>query len=276
MFKGIIRKADILLAGVLILMGVAASLWISQFDTSGSRVIIKTDGKVYGSYSISEDRTVTVKQGKKTNTVRIHDGEVSVTHASCHNQVCVKHKAIHTTGESIICLPNKMVVQIQGKGGDEYDAISLLAALALIFSYVEAIIPYNPGVPGIKLGIANIVALVALYRLSAKHAAAVNVIRILIAGLLFNGVFGALYSLGGAAISLLGMVALKRTDQFSIAGVSMAGGVLHNMGQLLVAALLLQDSQIFLYFPVLLFSGMIAGIVIGLGAAVICRRLEHL
>ena len=120
MFKGIIRKADILLAGVLILIGVAASLWISQFDTSGSRVIIKTDGKVYGSYSISEDRTVTVKQGKKTNTVRIHDGEVSVT----HNQVCVKHKAIHTTGESIICLPNKMVVQIQGKGGDEYDAIS--------------------------------------------------------------------------------------------------------------------------------------------------------
>ena len=81
--------------------------------------------------------------------------------------------------------------------------IALLAALALIFSYVEAIIPYNPGVPGIKLGIANIVALVALYQLSAKHAAAVNVIRILIAGLLFNGVFGALYSLGGAAISLL-------------------------------------------------------------------------
>ena len=65
-----------------------------------------------------------MKQGKKTNTVRIHNGEVSVTHASCHNQVCVKHKAIHTTGESIICLPNKMVVQIQGKGGDEYDAIS--------------------------------------------------------------------------------------------------------------------------------------------------------
>ena len=126
--------------------------------------------------------------------------------------------------------------------------IALLAALALIFSYVEAIIPYNPGVPGIKLGIANIVALVALYQLSAKHAAAVNVIRILIAGLLFNGVFGALYSLGGAAISLLGMVALKKTDQFSIAGISMAGGVLHNMGQLLVAALLLQDSQIFLYF----------------------------
>lgn len=154
--------------------------------------------------------------------------------------------------------------------------IALLAALALIFSYVEAIIPYNPGVPGIKLGIANIVALVALYRLSAKHATAVNVIRILIAGLLFNGVFGALYSLGGAAVSLLGMIALKKTDKFSIAGVSMAGGVLHNMGQLLVAALLLQDSKIFLYFPVLLFSGMIAGIVIGLGAAVICRRLEHL
>lgn len=152
---------------------------------------------------------------------------------------------------------------------------ALMASLALIFSYVEAIIPYNPGVPGIKLGIANIVTLIALYQLSEKHAFVVNFIRIIIAGLLFNGVFGALYSLGGATLSLIGMILLKRTDKFSIAGVSMAGGVLHNMGQLLIAALILQDSKIFLYFPVLLFSGMIAGIVIGLGASVICQRLQH-
>lgn len=151
---------------------------------------------------------------------------------------------------------------------------ALLVALALIFSYIEAIIPYNPGIPGVKLGIANIVTLIALYQLSAKHAWAVNIIRVLIAGLLFNGLFSAIYSLSGAILSLFGMILLKRTDMFSIAGVSMTGGVLHNMGQLITAAILLEDSKIFLYFPVLLFSGMITGIIIGLGASVICQRIK--
>lgn len=151
---------------------------------------------------------------------------------------------------------------------------ALLVALALIFSYIEAIIPYNPGIPGVKLGIANIVTLIALYQLSAKHAWAVNIIRVLIAGLLFNGLFAAVYSLSGAILSLIGMILLKRTGVFSIAGVSMAGGVLHNMGQLITAAILLDDSKIFLYFPVLLFSGMITGIIIGLGASVICQRIK--
>ena len=81
--------------------------------------------------------------------------------------------------------------------------VALLASLALILSYVEAIIPYTPGIPGIKLGIANLVAVVALYKLSAKYAVMLNVIRIVVAGLLFTGVFGMLYSLAGATISLI-------------------------------------------------------------------------
>lgn len=124
MFKGIIRKADILLALALILIGVGASLWISRYNTTGNRVIIESDGKTYGSYSLSENRTITVTRGNRSNVVRILDGSVSVTEASCHNQVCVKHKPIHTTGESIICLPNKVVIKITGKGGSEYDGIS--------------------------------------------------------------------------------------------------------------------------------------------------------
>jgi len=152
--------------------------------------------------------------------------------------------------------------------------IALLASLALIFSYVEAIIPYNPGIPGIKLGIANIVTVIALYELSAKHAAAVNGIRIVVAGLLFNGLFGMIYSLAGATCSLIGMILLKKTDKFSIAGVSMAGGVLNNLGQLLIAALLLEDVRIFMYFPVLLISGTVCGIVIGLAAHVIRQRIH--
>lgn len=124
MFKGIIRKADVLLALALVVLGIGASIWISSYNSTGSRVIIESDGKTYGSYPLSEGRRITVTRGKHSNIVQIKDGGVSVTEASCHNQVCVKHKAIHTTGESIICLPNKMVVKITGKGGNDYDGIS--------------------------------------------------------------------------------------------------------------------------------------------------------
>ncbi len=149
--------------------------------------------------------------------------------------------------------------------------IGLLASLALIFSYVEAIIPYNPGIPGIKLGIANVVTVIALYKYSWKDAAAVSIIRIIIAGLLFNGAFGMLYSLAGAVISLIGMILLKKTNLFSVIGVSMAAGVLHNLGQLLIAAALIEDLRIFFYFPVLLFSGIAAGILVGIVATAIIR-----
>lgn len=154
--------------------------------------------------------------------------------------------------------------------------VALLAALALIFSYIEVLIPFNFGIPGIKLGIANIVVTIALYRLSAKHAASVNVIRVIIAGLLFNGLFGALYSLAGAIVSLLGMILLKKTGLFSVTGVSMAGGVLHNLGQLIVATILIEDTRMFLYFPVLLFSGLITGILVGIVAQLVLDRLPKM
>ena len=152
--------------------------------------------------------------------------------------------------------------------------VGLMAALALIFSYVEAIIPYNPGIPGIKLGIANVVTVIALYRFGAKDAAAVSAIRVVLAGLLFNGLFGMLYSLAGAALSLLGMTGLKKTGFFSVTGVSMAAGVLHNLGQLLVAAALIEDLRIFFYFPVLMFSGIAAGILVGIISTLMLRALR--
>ncbi len=148
-----------------------------------------------------------------------------------------------------------------------------MSSLALIFSYVEAIIPFNAGIPGVKLGIANIVTVIALYKLSIKHAAIVSFIRIMVAGFLFSGLFGAIYSLAGAAVSLIGMIFLKKTGKFSIAGVSMAGGVLHNLGQLLVASFLIKDLRIFFYFPILLFSGLTSGIAIGIAATLIMRVL---
>ena len=152
-------------------------------------------------------------------------------------------------------------------------AVALLTALALILSYVEAIIPFNIGIPGVKLGIANIVVVIALYVYGWGHALAVNVIRIVIAGFLFSGVFGIIYSMAGGLLSLLVMVLLKKTGLFSCIGISAASGVVHNMAQLFTAALLVSNLSIFVYFPVLLFSGIICGIITGIVTTVILRRL---
>lgn len=150
---------------------------------------------------------------------------------------------------------------------------ALMAALALIFSYIEVIIPFNPGIPGIKLGIANLVIIITLYYLGSKYAFTVNLVRVLIAGLLFTGFFGAAYSLAGALLSFAVMIFLKRTKLFSVVGISMAGGVAHNLGQLLVAAFLIANTKVFLYFPVLIFSGMISGAAIGVLSYLILKRL---
>lgn len=150
---------------------------------------------------------------------------------------------------------------------------ALMAALALIFSYIEVLIPFNFGVPGIKLGIANLIIIVTLYYIGPKYALAVNVMRVLVAGLLFNGLFGAAYSLAGALISFLVMLLLKKTKIFSVVGVSMAGGVAHNLGQILVAAFLVSNIKIFVYFPVLIISGVISGTLIGILSYLILKRL---
>ena len=150
---------------------------------------------------------------------------------------------------------------------------ALMAALALIFSYIEVLIPFNFGIPGIKLGIANLVIIVALYYLGTRYALLINIIRILIGGLLFSGVFGMLYSMAGALLSMLVMVLVKKCGLFSVTGVSMAGGVAHNLGQLLVAAFIVSNIKVFVYFPVLLFSGMICGTVIGCLSYLILRKL---
>lgn len=151
---------------------------------------------------------------------------------------------------------------------------AVLASLGLIFSYIEAIIPFSVGIPGVKLGIANLVVIIALYVLGTSYAFSINIIRILVAGLLFNGVFGALYSLAGACISFIVMLMLKKTKLFSIVGVSMAGGVAHNVGQLLVAAAIISNIKLFLYFPVLLFSGMVTGVIIGVISYHILKKLN--
>lgn len=149
-----------------------------------------------------------------------------------------------------------------------------LTALALIFSYIELLIPFSVGIPGVKLGLANVVALVALYTVGHSYALSINILRVILAGLLFGNVFSIIYSLSGALLSFGVMVLLKKTNQFSIVGVSMAGGVFHNLGQIAVAAMVVENSKLFYYFPVLLFAGMATGIAIGIVAYMVCKRVK--
>lgn len=159
------------------------------------------------------------------------------------------------------------------KGSARIAACGVLTALALIFSYIEFLVPLPIAIPGIKLGLANIVCLVCLYALGERYAFLINVTRIALAALLFGSVFSALYALAGGIVSFAVMALLKRTKTFSVCGVSMAGGVFHNLAQLAVAGFLVESAQVFYYFPVLLLSGMATGIGIGVLATLILRSI---
>ena len=161
----------------------------------------------------------------------------------------------------------------EAKGSARIAACGVLTALALIFSYIEFLVPLPIAIPGIKLGLANIACLVCLYALGEKCAFLINVTRIALAALLFGSVFSALYALAGGLVSFAAMALLKRTRLFSVCGVSMAGGVFHNLAQLAVAGFLVESAQVLYYFPVLLLSGMATGIGIGILATLILRSI---
>lgn len=152
---------------------------------------------------------------------------------------------------------------------------AMFTALAIIFSYVEFLIPLPVPVPGIKLGLANLVIIIAIYRMGFKYAFTINCVRIIASGLLFSGVFGMLYSFAGGILSLVVMYILYRAKLFSMVGISMAGGVMHNLGQLLTACLIVSNIKLMSYFAVLLFSGLISGILIGFLAYHIEKRLPQ-
>ncbi len=157
-------------------------------------------------------------------------------------------------------------------GGPAY--YGLLIALAFVFSYIESLIPISIGIPGVKLGLANLVSVITLYTLGWKAAAAVSLVRVILTGFTFGNLSMMMYSLAGASLSLLVMILCRRLDLFDMTGVSIAGGVAHNIGQIAVAALVLESSALFYYLPVLLISGTAAGAVIGLLGGLIVRRVR--
>ena len=153
--------------------------------------------------------------------------------------------------------------------------MGLLVALSMILSYVESLIPAFVAVPGVKVGLANIVVIFALYTLGPIEALIVSLLRVILSSFLFGSVLSLLYSLSGALLSLGGMILMKKLKIFSTTVVSVTGGVLHNVGQILVACLVLETDVLLYYLPVLILSGVITGAVIGIISSLVIKRLEN-
>ena len=152
----------------------------------------------------------------------------------------------------------------------------VFTALALIFSYVETLIPVNLGIPGVKLGLANLIIVVALYKMRLSEVYLLSVVRVLLAGFIVGNYFSIIYSLAGGLLSLTVMALLKKWGGFSLQGISIAGGVFHNIGQLIVAAVVVETFSVTYYFPVLLVAGLLTGLVIGIVAEMMLKRLVNI
>ena len=144
----------------------------------------------------------------------------------------------------------------------------------MILSFVESQIPAFVAIPGVKVGLANIAVVFVLYKLGWKEAVLISLVRVFMVSVLFGTAVSLFYSVAGAVLSLTGMVLLKRTGLFSTVAVSVTGGVLHNVGQILMACLLLETNVIVYYLPFLILSGVIAGVVIGVVAAIMVKRVQ--
>lgn len=152
----------------------------------------------------------------------------------------------------------------------------VFTALALIFSYIESLIPFDFGIPGVKLGLANLIIVFALYKLNLKDVYLLSLVRVLLSGALFGNYFSIVYSLAGGLLSLSVMAFLKHREGYSILGISMAGGVFHNVGQILVAMILVETFSVIYYFPVLLLAGLVTGALIGVVAGEVLKRVTFL
>ena len=150
----------------------------------------------------------------------------------------------------------------------------VLTALAMIFSYIESIIPVPIPVPGIKLGVANIAVITILYTLGIKEAVIINILRISLTAMLFGNLNSFLFSIAGAVLSMVTMIVLKKIDSFSYIGVSVSGAIMHNVGQIIAAIFIMGSSAIIYYLPVLIIAGVITGIIIGIVSGIVVKYVK--
>ena len=172
--------------------------------------------------------------------------------------------------------PQPQIYEINMSKAKTVAFMGIFCTLALILSYLESLIPISFGIPGVKLGLANLVIVFMLYFMKPGYAVIVNLVRVVLAGLLFGNVFGIIYSAAGAIVSFLVMWPLSRIKKFSVIGVSVAGGIAHNMGQLIVAVFVVGAVQVMYYVPVLLISGVVTGIVMGIIAKIMINNIKKI
>lgn len=151
--------------------------------------------------------------------------------------------------------------------------LGVFMALALILSYVEALIPFSVGIPGVKLGLTNIVTVLMLYIATPVETFVLCVLRAILSGFMFGNAFSIIYSLAGCILSFFAILLLKKTDKFKIVSISVIGGVSHNIGQIIVASIVLSTYSVAYYVPVLLVAGTLTGLVIGLISEEIVLRI---
>lgn len=152
--------------------------------------------------------------------------------------------------------------------------LGLCLALAMIFSYVESLFPLTAGIPGIKMGLPNVITVYLLYRFGIKEAATVSFTRVFLSALLFGNLFSLIYSLSGAVLSLAVMGGLKKSGLFRIPAVSVSGAVSHNLAQILAAMIIIGFKEILYYLPYLILSGVLSGVLIGVLAALFIDRFK--
>ncbi len=152
--------------------------------------------------------------------------------------------------------------------------LSALVAAAMILSYIESMIPLPLPIPGAKVGLSNIATVFALYTLGWQSAAAVSLVRVLLSALLFGNAAALIYSLSGAVLALLFMILLYKTKKFSSVGVSVVGGVAHNAGQIIAAALVMENAAISVYIAPLAIVGTAAGVAVGVAAGLLVGRIK--
>ena len=153
-------------------------------------------------------------------------------------------------------------------------ALALTISFALILSFVESRIPTFVAIPGVKVGLANIAVIFTLYKFGLKEAIIVSILRIVIVSMLFGSPVSLMYSAAGAILSLCSMVLLKKLTRLAEVAVSVCGGVMHNVGQITMASVLFDTNLVVYYMPFLILSGTIAGIAVGITAAILIKRIK--
>ena len=153
-------------------------------------------------------------------------------------------------------------------------SLALTISFAMVLSYLESRVPTFVAIPGIKVGLANIAVIFALYKFGIKEALTISLVRVFLISLLFGSPVSLIYSLSGATLSLCCMILLKTLTPLTEVGVSVVGGIMHNVGQIIAASILLSTNVVVYYLPFLILSGTIAGIAVGVVSALLVKRVN--